>query len=298
MSEQSAAAVLMVEPTHFFSNLPTSRDNAFQTHSDPARNADIQRAALTEFNALRRLLEDAGVEVNVFRNASPDTPDSIYPNNWFSTHSGMFVLYPMRAEVRRRERRADIIAWLSQRYPKVMDLTDAEEQGQFLEGTGSLVLDRANKRAYVSLSARSSEDLAKRWAQEMGYSLVLFHSQDAKAQPVYHTNVVMTIGTGYALVGTSLIADTTERDCVTASLQNCGKEIIELSSDQVFDFCANALEVRGRERYLVLSDRSRRVLSGEQVSALSRHVKLLSADLPTIETFGGGGARCMLAELF
>lgn len=298
MSEQSARAVLMVEPTHFFSNLDTSADNSFQSASTAKKLGELQSRALTEFCALRAALESAGVEVKVFKNISPETPDSIYPNNWFSTQPGKLVLYPMRAEVRRRERREDIIAWLKTRYASVVDFSEHERRGQFLEGTGSLVLDRVYKIAYVSLSLRSDEKLAQKWAQEMGYRLVTFHAQDLKGKPIYHTNVLMTIGSGYCLVCLELITERAEREMVRNSLIGSGLQIIELSPAQVGEFCANALEVQGSAKYLVLSDRSRRVLTAAQLEALSHRVKLLSVELPSIETYGGGGARCMLAELF
>jgi hypothetical protein len=225
----------------------------------------------------------------------------VFPNNWISTHhDGRIALFPMYSALRRRERRQDIVAELRKHYrvTKLIDYSAFEDEGSFLEGTGSLVLDHLNKTAYVSLSNRSSLEMIQRFAEDFSYEPIIFISIGSNARPIYHTNVMMCIGTAFAMVGLELICDEAERQQVQVRLEKSGKEIVELSADQIANFAGNAIELRntGGEKLLVLSSRAARALAEEQRKRLSRHARIVPLELPTIE-LGGGSARCMIATI-
>lgn len=297
---QSTDSVLMVRPCRFSPNPETAADNAFQARVDYAADA-LSAVARKEFDAAVQTLRAAGVNVHVFEDtAEPEKPDAVFPNNWISTHhDGRIALFPMYSALRRRERRHDIIGELRKRYrvTEVIDYSALEEKGCWLEGTGSLVLDHLNKIAYVSLSNRSHPKAMQRFAEDFNYEPVTFTSI-SDGQPIYHTNVMMCIGTAFALVGLEMIPSKTERQKVRARLERSGKDIVELSPYQITNFAGNAIELHDGhgEKLLVLSQRAIRALTEEQRARLTRYVRLVPLELPTIE-LGGGSARCIIATI-
>ncbi len=298
---QSTNAVLMIRPRRFYSNPETAADNAFQVSLDCGVD-ESTTAARKEFDAAVQELRAAGVTVHVFEDtAHPEKPDAVFPNNWISTHhDGRIALFPMYSALRRRERRHDIVDELRQNYrvTQVIDYSNFEKEGYCLEGTGSLVLDYLNKSAYVSLSNRSDPKMIHRFASDFGYEAVVFSSIGADGRPIYHTNVMMCIGTAFAMVGLETIPNKAERQQVRAQLEKAGKEIVELSADQVANFAGNAIELHDThgEKLLVLSDRALQVFTDEQRRSLDRYARLVPLHLPTIE-LGGGSARCMIATI-
>jgi hypothetical protein len=298
---QSTNSVLMIRPSRFYPNPETATDNAFQTRADYTADA-LTAAARSEFDAAVQTLRKAGVIVHVFEDtAQPEKPDAVFPNNWITTHhDGRIALFPMYSTLRRRERRHDIVEELRKHYrvTEVIDYSRFEEEGSCLEGTGSLVLDHSNKIAYVSLSNRSNPKVIRRFAEDFGYEPVTFTSIGSDGQPIYHTNVMMCIGTKFALAGLAMIPDKIERQKVRARLDASGKDIVELSPDQIANFAGNGIELhdaRGGE-LLVLSTRAVQALTEEQRARLSRYAALVPLELPTIE-LGGGSARCMIATI-
>ena len=290
----------MIEPIGFRSNPETAEDNAFQRPPGDESPQAVENAAREEFARLRDALESRGVEVE-WRPAqgNREAPDAVFPNNWFSTHAaGKLVLYPMRSPTRRLERRTDIVDALSARYPNVIDFTAHESEGRFLEGTGSLVIDERAGIVYASESPRTDRRLVEAWAERMGYEPVIFRATDAADRPIYHTNVVMSVGSEWAVVCSEAI-DPLDRSEVLATLAESGHETIDISLEQMEAFCGNVLELendRG-EKLVVMSDRAFHAFTDEQRAVLAAHAELVHADLTTIETHGGGSARCMLAEL-
>jgi hypothetical protein len=298
---QSTNSVLMIRPSRFYPNPETAADNAFQRNADRDSDA-LTLAAREEFDAAVQRLRAAGVNVHVFEDTTePEKPDAVFPNNWISTHhDGRIVLFPMYSALRRRERRQDIVEELRKRYrvTEVIDYSAFEREGCCLEGTGSLVLDHLSKIAYVSLSNRSNPKMIQRFAEDFSYEPVTFTSIDSNGQPIYHTNVMMCIGTAFAMVGLGMIPNKTERERVRARLEKTGKEIVELSPDQITNFAGNAIELHDTsgEKLLVLSTRADEALTEDQRKRLSRHARLVPLELPTIE-IGGGSARCMIATI-
>ena len=298
---QSTNSVLMIRPFRFYPNPETVADNAFQRRA--SRDVDtLAGLARTEFDTAVQTLRDAGVRVDLFEDTpEPEKPDAVFPNNWISTHhDGRIALFPMYSPLRRRERRHDIIEELRQHYrvSEVIDYSGFEEKGCCLEGTGSLVLDHVNKIAYVSLSNRSNPKVIRRFVDDFSYEPITFTSIGIDDRPIYHTNVMMCIGTNFALVALDMIPNKSERSQVCARLKASGKEIIELAPNQVEDFAGNAIELHdaGGQKLLVISARAVPTLTEEQQAALARHVRLVPLKLPTIE-MGGGSARCMLTTI-
>jgi hypothetical protein len=298
---QPTNSVLMIRPGRFYSNPETAADNAFQR--DANRDLDaVALAARKEFDIAVQTLRTAGVNVHVFEDtAEPEKPDAVFPNNWISTHhDGRIALFPMYSALRRRERRQDIVEELRKHYrvTEVIDYSPFEDQGCCLEGTGSLVFDHLNKIAYVSLSNRSNPKMIQRFADDFSYEPVIFTSIGSTGEPIYHTNVMMCIGTDFAMVGLEMIRGKAERQQVRARLEKTGKKIVELSADQIANFAGNAIELQNKsgEKLLVLSSRAARALVEEQRETLTRYARLLSFELPTIE-LGGGSARCMMATI-
>ena len=291
----------MIRPRRFYPNPETAADNAFQARLDCDVDA-LSTVARKEFDAAVQKLRAAGVNVHVFEDtAEPEKPDAVFPNNWISTHhDGRIALFPMYSALRRRERRQDIVGELRKDYRvnEVIDYSAFEEQGCCLEGTGSLVLDHLNKIAYVSLSNRSNPKVIRRFANDFSYESVTFTSIGSDGQPIYHTNVMMCIGTAFALVGLETIRNKAERQQVRARLERSAKDIVELSLDQIANFAGNAIELHDThgEKLLVLSDRAIRALTQEQRARLTRSVRLVPLELPAIE-LGGGSARCMIATI-
>jgi hypothetical protein len=298
---QSTNSVLMVRPCQFYPNPETAADNAFQARLDCTVDA-LSTVARKEFAVAVQTLRAAGVNVHVFEDtAEPEKPDAVFPNNWISTHhDGRIALFPMYSALRRRERRRDIIEELRKHYrvTEVIDYSAFEDEGCCLEGTGSLVLDHLNKIAYVSLSNRSNPKVIQRFADDFSYEPVTFTSIGSNGEPIYHTNVMMCLGTAFAMVGLNVIPNKAEQQEVRARLEKTGKEIVELSADQIANFAGNAIELhnKGGEKLLMLSSRADRALTEEQRERLSRYARLVSLELPAIE-LGGGSARCMVATI-
>lgn len=303
---QSAAAVLMVRPARFGFNPQTAASNVFQTSSF-RRGEDstgVHEAALREFDALAERLARAGVQVIVAHDTvHPAKPDAIFPNNWVSFHrDGTVVLYPMMAPNRRLERRDEVLAEVAGagafRITRTVDLCHREELGQYLEGTGSLVLDRQRHLAYANISPRTDLDALGEFAQQLDYELVTFESVDAAGNPVYHTNVMMAIGTGFAVMCAASIVDARSRAAVHATLGSGARDIVEISLAQMQAFAGNVLELAPpRSKVIALSTTAWDSLDASQRRALEKHGEVLAADIPVIERFGGGGVRCMLAEV-
>ncbi|MGE5214211.1 MAG: citrulline utilization hydrolase CtlX [Nitrospirota bacterium] len=298
---QSTNSVLMIRPSRFYPNPETAADNAFQRNIDGDSDA-LTLMARKEFDAAVQTLRAVGVNVHVFEDTTePEKPDAVFPNNWISTHhDGRIALFPMYSALRRRERRHDIVEELRKQYliTEVIDYSAFEDQGRCLEGTGSLVLDHLNKLAYISLSNRSSPTVIERFAEDFSYEPVTFTSIGSDGQPIYHTNVMMCIGTGFAMAGLEMIPDNTERQKVRTRLEKTGKEIVELSADQIANFAGNAIELHDKrgQKLLVLSMRADRALAEHQRVTLSRYARLVPLELPTIE-LAGGSARCMIATI-
>jgi hypothetical protein len=294
----------MVRPASFGFNPQTAASNAFQQIADSPGEAETQGLVLSEFDGLAKALQHAGVEVLIAPDTSqPAKPDAIFPNNWVSFHyDGTVALYPMLAPNRRAERREDILEQVVRggrfRVSRTIDLTHREAEGKFLEGTGSLVLDRAHRVAYASLSPRTDLDVLGEFAQLLDYELVTFEAQDAAAQPVYHTNVVMAIGTGFAVVCGEAIAQPLHRDAVFNKLRVAGHDIVDITQRQMQEFAGNLLELSpARGRVIALSTTACRSFGSAQRRILESHADLVPVSIPTIERIGGGGVRCMLAEL-
>ncbi|MBX7137180.1 MAG: amidinotransferase [Oligoflexia bacterium] len=297
----TASTVLMVEPVSFHRNLETAQDNHFQLAAEESFS-HVQLRARAEHHRLRAHLQAAGITVVSFDNLPDiDTPDAVFPNNWFSTFpSGELVLYPMRCVNRRRERRTEILNFLKARYPKVVDLSANEDAGKYLEGTGSLVLDRKARVAFGCLSGRTDAGLFQSWCEQFSYAPRLFHAQDRDGIPIYHTNVMMSVAQEFALVCLESIPSENERCLVSDALELNGKEIIDISLEQVSNFCGNCLELRtsSSRSITVMSARAFHAFTAPQLSQLQKFTTIVHSEIDTIEQLGGGGVRCMLAELF
>jgi hypothetical protein len=302
---QIAPDVMMIRPVAFAGNPQTQASNSFQDRDTGAIDAANQAAALREFEDLATALDKAGVSVHVFDDSlEPHTPDSIFPNNWVSFHAdGTVVLYPMMAENRRLERRLDVLEALSAKHgfraARVIDLTRHEHAGRYLEGTGSLVLDRVHRVAYACVSPRTDLDVLGDFAQQLDYDIVAFEAHDANGAAIYHTNVLMSVGERFAAVCTSAIRED-ERGAVLDTLQKSGRAIVELTLEQMNSFAGNMLEL-GSSRtgsVVAMSERARDVLAPAQLETLELNAgALVVSAIPTIERLGGGSVRCMLAEV-
>ena len=298
MSGQAPAHVVLVRPHHFRPNPQTAADNAFQ-HLVDAPAAQIARRAAAEVDGLAEVLAAAGVGVTVVDDEGTATPDSVFPNNWLSTHAdGTLALYPMYAPNRRAERREDVLDLLREHFTvrRVADWSAHELAGRFLEGTGAMVLDHVMGIAYACRSRRLDPELFEQVCADLGYAPVLFEASDAAGVPVYHTNVLMSVGTEIALVGAEMIRDPAQRTRVLTSLRGSGREVLELSEAQVHGFLGNCLELLGEDRLLVMSERAAAQLTPVQRRRIERSCRLLTAPVPTIEA-AGGSVRCMLAGI-
>jgi len=305
---QTTNSILMIRPVAFRMNEQTAVNNYYQKVLDGLSPATVNAKAQEEFDTFVTKLRMVGVHVIVVDDTlNPDTPDSIFPNNWISFHeSGDVVLYPMFAENRRAERREDILDILEDNgfvINEIMDYTSAEADGFFLEGTGSIILDRENGKAYCALSPRADEELFIEFCEDFEYSPVIFEAfqtVNGERKLIYHTNVMMCIGDTFAVVCADCIDDKKERKMVLDSLKGDEKEIILITEDQVNTFAGNMLEVKGSDdrRYLIMSSSAHQSLTKKQIAQLEEHVTILSSSLDTIEACGGGSARCMMAEIF
>jgi hypothetical protein len=294
----------MIRPVNFGFNTETAESNAFQDIKLAAQTKDVaQEDARREFDEMVRQLQAVGVDVMVYDDTvTPYTPDSIFPNNWVSFHaSGTVVLYPMQAENRRLERRQDIIDDLAKQFhvAKIIDLTHFEQEGKFLEGTGSMVLDRMNRVAFACLSPRTHPDVLAEFGRQTGYRTVSFVAADATGKAIYHTNVLMCIADTFAVVCLSAISDPDERLMVRQELEKLGKRVIDISLEQMASFAGNMLMVLTRrgQKLLVMSTRAFKSLTPKQIDLLDDYATLLHFDLSMIEGNGGGSARCMMAEV-
>lgn len=297
MSVQAPGAVVLIRPHHFSPNPETAGDNAFQT-VDPSRAAaEIADAARADADRLADALTASGVAVHVFDDLEETRPDSVFPNNWFSTHAGgRIAVYPMYSPNRRLERRTDVLELLKAKYrvQEVIDYSGLEADGLFLEGTGAMVLDNLNRTAYAVRSHRADPIVLERFCTAFGYEPMVFDAS-LRGVPIYHTNVMMCIGTEFALVG--LDAMTTRRDEVASRLAEQGREVLALTDRQLEDFAGNAIELHGSQgRVLALSQRAFGTLTGPQRDVIERSARILPVDVSTIE-LAGGSVRCMIAGI-
>ncbi|CAD0004735.1 citrulline utilization hydrolase CtlX [Flavobacterium chungangense] len=305
---QTTNSVLMIRPVAFRMNEQTAVNNYYQKVLDGLLPSTVNAKAQQEFDTFAEKLRAAGIDVIVIDdNLQTDTPDSIFPNNWVSFHeNGEIALYPMFAENRRRERREDILSLLQEKgfdINNVMDYTAAEDHGVYLEGTGSLLLDRANRKAYCALSPRADELLFLEFCEDFGYTPVIFkafQTVGSERKLIYHTNVMMCLGETFAVVCVDSIDDHQEREMVLKNLKDNKKEIVVITEDQVNNFAGNMLQVRAAndKRYIVMSASAHQSLTLMQIEQLENHAEILSSSLDTIEACGGGSARCMMAEIF
>lgn len=305
MSKSFSSNILMIRPAKFAFNAQTAGNNAFQKENQSLSQLEIQKRALSEFDGMADILRKAGVNVLVFQDTpEPHTPDSIFPNNWVSFHSdGSYILYPMYAENRRLERNPQVLEFIKNngfKMNNLIDYTAYELKGKILEGTGSLILDRDNLVAYACRSPRTNLDLLNQWGQEQGYKVVAFDSVDENGHQIYHTNVMMCLGDGFAILVEDSIKQMAELQSVQHQLIESGREIIKLSYEQMNHFAGNMLQVRNNkaENILVLSQQAYNALSIDQVRAIEKYSRIVYAAINEIEQNGGGSARCMMAEIF
>ncbi|MDD7411413.1 citrulline utilization hydrolase CtlX [Fusobacterium gastrosuis] len=305
MERYKTNKVLMVRPVAFGFNEETAVNNHYQKKGNLS-SYEIQEKALFEFDEMVSKLKNIGIDVKILQDTkTPHTPDSIFPNNWFSTHSdNTVILYPMFAKNRRLERREDLYDIFENiNEIKTLDYSQLENEGVFLEGTGSLVLDRKNKKAYCSLSERADERLLNIFCDDMGYKKIDFRSYqtvDTKRKLIYHTNVMMSIAENYAILCADAIDNKEERQKVIDELKASKKEIVYISEEQVENFLGNAIELKNKDgvSILVMSSTAYNILTEKQKNIIEKYSVILPADVKTIEKYGGGSARCMIAELF
>ncbi|SFB20371.1 hypothetical protein SAMN05660845_2009 [Flavobacterium swingsii] len=306
--KQTTNSILMIRPVAFRMNEQTTVNNYYQKVIDGLSPETVNAKAQEEFDTFVNKLRMVGVDVTVVDDTlEPSTPDSIFPNNWISFHeSGDVALYPMFAENRRLERREEILDVLEDKgfvVNEIMDYSSAEEDGFFLEGTGSIVLDRENDKAYCALSPRADEELFIEFCEDFEYTPVIFEAFQTvgtERKLIYHTNVMMCVADTFAVICADCIDDKKERKMVLDSLKSDGKEIILITEDQMNNFAGNMLELQGADerRYLIMSASAHKNLTKKQVAQLEEHITIVSSSLDTIEACGGGSARCMMAEIF
>ena len=300
-SIQAPAAVVMIRPHRFMPNPQTAGDNAFQREPAQREHEAVAAAAFREVTEAARRIEAAGIRVHLFEDdGTRDTPDAVFPNNWFSTHPGGHVaIYPMYSPNRRRERRADVIEMLKAHYrvQDVIDYSGLEHDGLFLEGTGAMVFDHLARVAYTARSNRADPVALERFSTHFNFEPLVFDTADAAGRPVYHTNVLMCVATEFAMVGFDMLTDPLRAVEVRARLEESGREVIALSSAQIAEFAGNAIELSGLDgRVLALSERAARSLRDDQRRVIERSARLLPLEVPTIEC-AGGSVRCMVAGI-
>jgi hypothetical protein len=293
--------ILMVRPYQFFFNKQTATNNFFQS------NINIENAnelAIAEFDAMVEQLSAYQIEVKVIQDTKdPSTPDSIFPNNWISTHAGgTLCLYPMYAENRRAERKLSVLEFLQANYKieNLLDITHFEKEGKFLEGTGSMVLDHQNKIAYGCLSERLDKEAFTHWCDKMQFKPISFKAVDDKAQPIYHTNVMMCMGDQFVVICLDSIPNEKEKQMLLDSFEQKNKEVITISQNQLNHFAGNMLQVFDmiEKPHLIMSEQAYTSLQPDQVKSLEKYNPILPISIPTIEALGGGSARCMMAEIY
>jgi hypothetical protein len=306
VSAQAPSAVILVRAERFVPNPATAADNAFQRDIPAGQSDDATSVkALAEMDALAQALRDAGVRVHVFEDSDHTRPDSVFPNNWLSTHAGGYVaVYPMYASNRRHERRADVLEMLKSTYrcQAIVDYSGLEPDGIFLEGTGAMVLDHVSRVAYMAVSHRADTHVLERFCSDFNYEPMAFDAVDSEGVPVYHTNVMACVGTDVALIALDMIPDPHRREQVRERLTVNGRTVVPLTEQQVREFAGNAVELcgrtpDGRRRYiLAMSGRARRSLRQDQVDVIEQSCEIVSVDIPTIE-LAGGSVRCMIAGI-
>lgn len=298
---QTTSHLLMIKPVAFDFNAETAVNNAFQQQGS---NEQAQQKAEAEFDGFVQKLTAAGVDVTVVQDTPvPHTPDSIFPNNWISFHDdGSIVLYPMYAANRRAERKQHVLDSIAAKFEvkEQIDFSAKENEQLFLEGTGSMVLDRDKRIAYACLSPRTNKTVFEEWCSKMQFTPCSFYSVDENGSEIYHTNVMMCVADRYVVICLDSIRDATERNQVIETIGNSGKKIIEVSYSQMNRFAGNMLQVQNNEgtKFLVMSSQAYHSLTAEQVKELELYNPIIHSDLTTIETNGGGSARCMMAEVF
>ncbi len=301
---QITNSIVMVRPVNFGFNPETAENNSFQSKIEGLSAQETQEQALREFDDFVALLRDHGIEVKVVEDtADPYTPDSIFPNNWFTTHEdGVIITYPMFAELRQKERREDILDELGKGVTSVKryGFEYFEEEGKYLEGTGSMILDRPNRIVYACLSERTHVEILEKFSVLRNYDKVFFYSVDKGNEPVYHTNVMMTLGEHFVVICMDSVKDEEERKALYKSFMETEKEVIEITFDQMYQFAGNMIQLRNSrgERFVIMSQVAKKSLTKAQIEKIEAHGKILSPDINTIETLGGGSARCMIAENF
>ncbi|MEO9338468.1 arginine deiminase-related protein [Mesorhizobium sp. SB112] len=297
-SIQAPSAVVMVRPHHFTVNTETAADNLFQARDDGS--IDVAPLAYAEVTRAAEILQNHGVTVHVFEDTGTQTPDSVFPNNWFSTHAGGHVaIYPMKAVNRRLERRNDVIELLKQRYrvQEVIDYSGLEPDGLFLEGTGAMVLDHIDRVAYAVRSDRTDPIALERFCTQFNFEPMAFDAADGNGVAVYHTNVLMCVATDFAMIGLDMITAEARRREIVARFERSGRQVIALSNAQIVQFAGNAIELQGKEgRILALSTTALAALDVDQIAAIEESAKLVALDIPTIER-AGGSVRCTLAGI-
>ena len=297
---QNTNTILMIRPVAFAYNAETAVNNKFQA----AGNAEAaQVKALEEFDAFVDMLRENDIEVIVVNDTpEPHTPDSIFPNNWISFHNGTIILYPMYAANRRAERKQVVLDMINDKFDvnKTIDLTGYETDNTFLEGTGSMVLDRKNKIAYACLSERTNKAVLEDFCAKMNYAPCSFTATDASGNVIYHTNVMMSVADEYVIICLESIKDVEEQDNVVATIKKTGKEMLPISYEQMNRFAGNMLQLENKkgEKILVMSEQAHKSLTYEEISNLQKYNRIIYSKLDTIEINGGGSARCMIAEVF
>ncbi len=298
MNPQSPSSVVMIRPHQFCPNPQTLSDNKFQPSEVSIPTPEIVRIAYQQVSQVAKTLQDHGIGVHLFEDTSTETPDSVFPNNWFSTHTGgQVAIYPMYTENRRKERRSDIIEMLKREYrvQDVVDYSGLEYDNLFLEGTGAMVLDHLERVAYAAQSNRTDSIALERFCSHFNFEPMVFKAADSSGAPIYHTNVLMCIGTDFVMAGFDMMQDLPRRQEIIRRFENSGRQIISLSEQQINQFCGNALELQSKQgRLLALSETAFNALDKEQMRQLEQHVTLLPLDVSMLE-LAGGSIRCMLA---
>lgn len=306
MNSQAPASILMIRPSHFGYNPSTAGSNAFQFIDGSMPAEEISLQARKEFDNFADILKKTGIEVIIFEDRSDlILPDSVFPNNWISFHpDGTVVLYPMLADNRRLERREDILLTLQNQYlfniSRVLDYTRDENSDRYLEGTGSMVLDYVNGIAYANSSPRTEKKLFKKVCEDLGIEGILFEAYDNSGREIYHTNVMMCIGSGYVVICMEAVRESSDRSALWNSFKRSGHRVVEISYSQMECFAGNMIEVQALDgrQVLIMSDNALQSLKEDQIKALSGHAELLTAGIPIIEKYGGGSVRCMIAGIF
>ena len=305
MNQTITSHILMIRPANFGFNPETAIDNAFQQDDQSLQPAQINAAAQQEFDGFVRRLQESDIDVIMIEDtAEPVKIDAVFPNNWVTFHEdGTIITYPMAAKARRLERREDVVSQMMNQYgfSKRIRLEEYEGEMQFLEGTGSLILDRAHKIAYACKSPRTHEKPLADFCQQMGYKSVLFDAVDASGQAIYHTNVLMALGTSFVIICLDTVKEETQKQALVNSFRQTNKTIIEISMAQMMAFAGNMLQVKSQssdDTYLVMSEQACQSLEQSQIEKIEQHTKILHAPIYIIEKYGGGSVRCMMAEVF